>query len=75
MCLLLGFVGLSNLRGVCRGKLAMSVSRLCVHAWAFLRDKACTNTKAWVSDFGVKYRAKRAAGPLNRQPWRELCSV
>lgn len=41
----------------------------------FLEIRLATNTKAWVSDFGVKYRAKRAAGPLNRQPWRELCSV
>lgn len=58
MCLLLALEELSKVRGMCRGKLAMRRSRLCIRG-PFLGLRPVTTLKAWESDLGIKHRAER----------------
>lgn len=68
---------LSNLKDMCRGRLATRRNRLCVHTWAFLRDKTCDFLKAWVSNSvsSTELRGRGSRATEQAGSWRELCSL
>lgn len=70
---------LSNLKDVCRGRLAARGNRLCVHTWFFLRDKTCDFLKAWVSNSvsstELRGRGSRATEQAGSSGPLDLCSL